>query len=97
MLFQKSITVRRQADSAYRKKDRKLSGLVVQTCSVGTSVPEGGAAQARWRLGVAGAQDSLLSEMSEAQMDEVALEMSRVSESDFDLWTTAMKESDVVG
>jgi len=42
-------------------------------------------------------QDSLLSEMSEAQMDEVALEMSRVSESDFDLWTTAMKESDVVG
>ena len=38
-------------------------------------------------------QDSLLSEMSEAQKEEVAVEMSRVSESDFDLWTAAMKES----
>ena len=37
--------------------------------------------------------DSLLSEMSEAQKEEVAVEMSRVSESDFDLWTAAMKES----
>ena len=38
-------------------------------------------------------QDSLLSEMSEAQKEEVAVEMSRVSESDFDLWTAAMNES----
>ena len=43
-------------------------------------------------------QDSLLLPVcrrcrTEAQKDEVAVEMSRVSESDFDLWTAAMKES----
>ena len=47
----------------------------------------------RQRAGAMASLDSLLSEMSEAQKEEVAVEMSRVSESDFDLWTAAMKES----
>ena len=42
--------------------------------------------------GAMASQDLLLSEMSEAQKEEVAVEMSRVSESDIDLWTAAMNE-----